>query len=92
MAEPLLSFVAERIIKTLGSRAVKEIGLVWGVNAELQNLTNTVSTIKDLLLDAEDKQAAGDRAVKRWLGRLEDVIYDADDFLDAVSTKLYEEK
>jgi hypothetical protein len=63
MAEPLLSFVAERIIQTLGSQAVKQIGLLWGVKDELQSLTDTVSTIKDVLLDAEDKQAAGDRAV-----------------------------
>ncbi|XP_059451681.1 putative disease resistance protein RGA3 [Corylus avellana] len=87
MAEPLLSFVAEQIIKTFGSLAVKQIGLLGGVKDELQSLTDTVSTIKDVLLDAEDKQAAGDRAVKRWLGRLEDVIYDADDLLDAVSTE-----
>jgi len=39
------------------------------------------------LLDAEEKQAAGDRAVRSWLGRLEDAIYDADDLLDAVSTE-----
>ncbi|XP_059439212.1 putative disease resistance protein RGA4 [Corylus avellana] len=87
MAESLLSFVAERIIQTLGSLAVKQIGPLWGVKDELKSLTDTVSTIKDVLLDAEDKQAAGDRAVKHWLGRLEDVIYDADDLLDAVSTE-----
>jgi hypothetical protein len=40
-----------------------------------------------VLLDAEEKQAAGDRAVSRWLERLEDVVYDADDLLDAVSTE-----
>ena len=50
-------------------------------------MINTISTIKDVLLDAEEEQAAGDRAVRRWLRRLEDVIYDADDLLDAVSTE-----
>ncbi|KAB9490746.1 hypothetical protein FH972_027039 [Carpinus fangiana] len=87
MADPLLSFVAERIIEVLCSPAVKQIGLFWGVKDELQSLTDTVSTIKDVLLDAKDKQAAGDRAVQRWLGRLEDVIYDADDLLEEVSTE-----
>ncbi|XP_059439151.1 putative disease resistance protein RGA3 [Corylus avellana] len=87
MAELLLSVVAERIIGTLGSLAAKEIGLLWGVKDELQSLTNTVSTIKDVLLDAEDKQADGDRAVTRWLERLEDAMYDADDLLDEVSTE-----
>jgi hypothetical protein len=87
MAEKLLFATAGLIINTLGSPAVKEIGLLWGVKDEIESLTNTVSTIKDVLLDAEEKHAAGDRAVSRWLGRLEDVIYDADDLLDAVSTE-----
>jgi hypothetical protein len=86
MAE-LLFATAELIINTLGSPAAKQIGLLWGVKDEIESLTNTVSTIKDVLLDAEEKQAAGDRAVRRWLGRLEDAIYDADDLLDAVSTE-----
>ncbi|KAE8038722.1 hypothetical protein FH972_011200 [Carpinus fangiana] len=48
MAELLLSVVVEGIIKTLGSLAVEEIGLLWGVKDELRSLTNTVSTIKDI--------------------------------------------
>jgi hypothetical protein len=86
MAE-LLFVPVERLIEALCSSAAKEIGLLWGVRDEIESLTNTVSTIKDVLLDAEEKQAAGDRAVSRWLGRLEDVVYDADDLLDAVSTE-----
>ena len=69
------------MIETLGSLAAKEIGLLWGVEDELQSLRNTVLMIKDVLLDAEEKQAAGDRAVTRWLGELNDAIYDADDVL-----------
>ncbi|XP_059439346.1 putative disease resistance protein RGA4 [Corylus avellana] len=87
MEERLLFGVVEGIIKSLGSPASKEIGLLWGVEDEVERLANTVSTIKDLLLDAEEKQAVGDHAVARWLGRLEDAMYDADDLLDAVSTE-----
>jgi len=86
MAELLLA-TAELFLDTLCSPAAEQIGLLWGVKDEIESLTNTVSTIKDVLLDAEEKRAAGDRAVRRWLGRLEDVIYDADDLLDAVSTE-----
>jgi hypothetical protein len=86
MAE-LLFVPVERLIEALCSSAAKEIGLLWGVRDEIESLTNTVSTIKDVLLDADEKQAAGDRAVSRWLGRLEDVVYDADDLLDAFSTE-----
>ncbi|GLT62916.1 hypothetical protein SLA2020_355180 [Shorea laevis] len=87
MAEQLLFGTAERMIGTLGSLAAKEIGLLWGVKDEIESLRNTVSTIEDVLLDAEEKHAAGDRAVTRWLGRLEDAMFDADDLLDAVSTE-----
>ncbi|GLT53010.1 hypothetical protein SLA2020_263100 [Shorea laevis] len=87
MAELQIFGATERIIETLDSLAAEKIGLLWGVKDELESLTNTVSTIKDVLLDAEEKQAAGDRAVTRWLGRLEDAMFDADDLLDAVSTE-----
>jgi len=85
MAE-LLFVTAERLIEALGSSAVRKIGLLWGVQDDLQSLTNTVSAIKAVLLDAE-KQAARSHAVKDWLGKLEEVVYDADDLLDAVSTE-----
>ena len=88
MAEHLLFSVVEGIIKSLSSPAAKDISLLWGVQDEVERLANTVSIIKDVLMDAEEKQAAGDHAVTRWLGRLEDVMYDADDLLDAVSIEV----
>jgi hypothetical protein len=92
MAEQLLFGTADLIIKTLGSPAAKEIGLLWGVQDEIESLINTVSTIKVVLLDAEEKRAAGNHAVRYWLGRLDDVIYDADDLLDAISTDALQRK
>ena len=56
MAEGALIKVAERIIGQLGNLALKEIGLLWGVKAELEKLGNTVSTIEAVLLDAEEQQ------------------------------------
>jgi Leucine-rich repeat (LRR) protein len=87
MAEQLLLVPAEKIIETLVSLAANEIGLLWGVKDELQRLTDTVSTIKAVLLDAEEKQVAGNHQVTDWLKKLEDAMYDADDLLDAVSTE-----
>jgi hypothetical protein len=87
MAEQLLLVPAEKIIETLVSLAANEIGLLWGVKDELQRLTGTVSTINAVLLDAEEKQAAGNNQVADWLKKLEDAMYDADDLLDAVSTE-----
>ncbi|XP_059428669.1 putative disease resistance protein RGA4 [Corylus avellana] len=87
MAEQILFGIAQRIIETLGSLAAKEIGLLWGFENELQSLSNTVSTIEAVLLDAEEQQAAGNHQVTLWLRKLEDAIYDADDLLDVVSTE-----
>jgi hypothetical protein len=93
MADQLLFGTAERIIDTLTSLVSKEIGLLRGVEGELKSLKNTVSTIKAVLLDAEDKQAAVDgHAVKDWLGKLNDVIYDVDDLLDAFSTEVLQKE
>ncbi|KAB1220078.1 putative disease resistance protein RGA4 [Morella rubra] len=88
MAEGLLFSIAEGILGKLGSRALQELGLLWGVKDELEKLQDTVSTIKAVLLDAEEKRAAGNNAVKLWLERLDDVVYKADDLLTISPPKM----
>jgi hypothetical protein len=87
MAEAVLFNTAEGIMKSLGSLALQEIGLLWGFKDELKKLGSTVSTIQAVLLDAEEQQAKN-HAVKDWLGKLKDAIYEADDLLDDYSTQL----
>ena len=87
MAEPALFHTAASIVKSLGSLTLQEIELLWGFKDELQKLKDTVSTIQAVLLDAEEQQAKN-RAVKDWLGKLKDDMYDADDLLDDFSTQL----
>jgi hypothetical protein len=86
MAEGVLFSVAEGIIGKLGSLAFKEIELLWGFKDKLDELTNTVSTIQAVLLDAEEQQV-GSHAVRVWLKRLEDAMYEADNLLDDFSTE-----
>ncbi|GLT54166.1 hypothetical protein SLA2020_273880 [Shorea laevis] len=86
MAEGVLFNVAGEIIENLGSLAFKGIKLRWGVKDELEKLKDTVSIINDVLLDAEEQQVES-RAVRNWLGKLEDAIYEADDLLDDFSTE-----
>ncbi|XP_035542599.1 disease resistance protein RGA2-like [Juglans regia] len=86
MAEGILFDIVARIIESLGSQALKEIRLLWGVTDELEKLRNTVSTIQAVLLDAEE-QCAVNRQVRDWLEKLKDVFYDADDLLDGFSTE-----
>ncbi|KAK4591996.1 hypothetical protein RGQ29_016463 [Quercus rubra] len=87
MAEGALFNVAEGIIGQLGNLALKEIGLLWGVKDELENLKNTVSTIKAVLQDAEEQQAQS-HAIKDWVAKLKDVLFEADDLLDDFSTEV----
>ncbi|KAM3686474.1 hypothetical protein ACJW31_10G005200 [Castanea mollissima] len=86
MAGALIS-VAEGIIGQLAKPALQEIVLLWGVKGELDELRNTVSSIKAVILDAEEKQAQ-DGAISDWLRKLTDVLYEADDLLDDFSTEV----
>ncbi|XP_021625054.2 putative disease resistance protein RGA4 [Manihot esculenta] len=51
-----------------------------------RKLQTTLSTIKAILIDANEKQEES-RAVKDWIRRLKEVVYDADDLLDDVATE-----
>ena len=86
MAQGVAFSLARKVLELLSPLIREEIKLACGVKAELENLKGTVSTIKDVLLDAEKK--AGDSvAVKGWLEKLKDVLHDADDVLDDFSTE-----
>ncbi|KAJ9159472.1 hypothetical protein P3X46_024979 [Hevea brasiliensis] len=87
MAEAILYDIAGEIILKLGSRALQEIALWWGVNDEIDKLQDTGSRIQAVLLDAEEKQAWNNQ-VKDWLGKLKEVVFDADDLLDDFSTEV----
>ncbi|KAE8098402.1 hypothetical protein FH972_016470 [Carpinus fangiana] len=79
MAE-LASTITANILEKIGSLAYSEFNSVFGIKNELRKLRRTMSIIKDVLLDAEEKQA-GDRALSGWLRQLKDVFYDAEDVL-----------
>ncbi|KAB2608267.1 disease resistance protein RGA1 [Pyrus ussuriensis x Pyrus communis] len=73
--------LAAKLIERLSSIASEEICLAWGVQADLQKLGRTMSTIRDVLLDAEEKQARNS-GLRSWLRQLKDVFLDAEDLLD----------
>ncbi|CAN6719211.1 unnamed protein product [Malus baccata var. baccata] len=70
MAELVFELVS-KLINQLGSIVYNEISLAWGVKSDLQKLEHTMFTIKDVVLDAEEKQV-----------QLKDVFLDAEDLLD----------
>uniref|UniRef100_A0A803LU46 Uncharacterized protein n=1 Tax=Chenopodium quinoa TaxID=63459 RepID=A0A803LU46_CHEQI len=85
MADSVLYGIAQEVLKNLGSTALTEIASAWGFKARLEKLNNTINTLKDVLLDAENKQADS-RAVRDWLERLTAVVYAADDLFDEFVT------
>ncbi|KAL2901458.1 putative disease resistance protein RGA3 [Bienertia sinuspersici] len=71
MAEGILFGIAQEVLKNLGSRALDE-------------LRETIDTIKNVLLDAEERQADS-HAIRHWLERLHTAVYAADDLFDEVA-------
>ncbi|PHT54558.1 hypothetical protein CQW23_09020 [Capsicum baccatum] len=87
MAESFLFNIIERVLAKVSSIAVYEISLAWNVKTDLRKLQSTLSTIKAVLLDANEKQAKN-HEVRDWLEKLRDVVYDVDDLMDDLSTQL----
>lgn len=76
----------EALIDKLSCLMKMEIGLMWGVDKAMKRLASILSTIRDVLEDAEQKHAT-DEAVLNWLLKLKDLAYDADDILDELETE-----
>ncbi|KAK9989348.1 hypothetical protein SO802_029587 [Lithocarpus litseifolius] len=91
MADAILNGVVRKIIESLGSSTLKQIGSIWGVKDELEKMHNTVLTIQAVLEDAEEQQVQNHQ-VKHWLNRLRDVVFDADDLLSEFSTHVFRRK
>jgi Leucine-rich repeat (LRR) protein len=91
MAEAILYCVTQTIIESLGSSTLQQIGSIWGVKAEFEKMTNTVSTIQAVLQDAEEQQV-NNRQVRDWLMKLRDAVFDADDLLSNFSTHVLRQR
>uniref|UniRef100_A0A2N9HI74 Rx N-terminal domain-containing protein n=1 Tax=Fagus sylvatica TaxID=28930 RepID=A0A2N9HI74_FAGSY len=81
MAEGALFHLAGKVLDVLGSFILQKLKLASGVETEIENLRDTVSTIHAVILDAE-KKSSHSHQIKDWLRKLKDVLHDADDLLD----------
>ncbi|KAG2405612.1 Disease resistance protein [Vigna angularis] len=81
MAESFLFSIAESLIAKLASRTFQEASRLVDLYDDLQDLTNTLSLVKDVLLDAQQKQEHN-HELRRWLSQLKTVFSDAEDVLD----------
>ncbi|KAK9268740.1 hypothetical protein L1049_000501 [Liquidambar formosana] len=69
------------------SSLIKERYLsIAGVKEDVVELSSSLTRIKAVLQDAEEKQLK-DQATKDWLRKLKDAAYDAEDVLDFFKTE-----
>ncbi|XP_065630834.1 putative disease resistance protein RGA4 [Quercus suber] len=85
MADAILYGVVRKIIESLGSSTLQQVGSIWGFKDDLKKMSNTVSTVQAVLEDAEEQQVQS-RQVRDWLTKLRDAVFDADDLLSKLST------
>ncbi|KAL5575066.1 hypothetical protein UlMin_016765 [Ulmus minor] len=73
--------LAQNVLEKLASSAFEEISLAWV----------TMSTIKAVLLDAEERQT-NDATLRIWLTNLKDVFLNARDLLDEIECEVLRRK
>ena len=86
MAEVIATALLKVVFDKLSSKVVEELGLLMGLDKQLGKLERSLSTIQDVLEDAEVRQVK-EKALRGWLRQLKDVAYDADDVLDEIAAK-----
>ncbi|KAE8098403.1 hypothetical protein FH972_016474 [Carpinus fangiana] len=90
MAE-IASAIAAKILEKLGALAYGEFSSVLNIKSEFRELEGTMTTIKAVLLDAEEKQASN-RSLSIWLRQLKAIFYEAEDVLDEVECEILRKK
>ena len=63
--------------------------MLLGIPGQIEKLGGTIRDIQSVLADAERKQS-NDKTIERWLKKLKDVLYDADDVIDLCQIKARE--
>jgi len=81
MAESFIFSIAESLVTKLASHAFQEASRVVGLYDDLRDLTKTLSLVKAVLLDAQQKQEHN-HELREWLTQLKTVFSDAEDLLD----------
>ncbi|XP_068646072.1 putative disease resistance protein RGA1 [Aristolochia californica] len=77
----VLQPVLDVVLNNITSAIKEEINVIWGVEEELEKLLGTLSAIRSVLADAEEKQETS-QLLNDWLRKLKDVAYDAEDVVD----------
>ncbi|KAK9666931.1 hypothetical protein RND81_14G221700 [Saponaria officinalis] len=85
MAELGIS-LASKLIEVVGSEAIRDICSMWGYKSQLDDLKDTITTIRQVLLDAESKDGKLCHEAQDYIRKLKNAVYDADDLFDEFLT------
>ncbi|XP_058738246.1 disease resistance protein RGA2-like [Vicia villosa] len=81
MAESFVFDIADSLLGKLASYICEEAAQAYGVYEDLQGIKDTLSIVRGLLLDAEDKKDHK-HGLREWLRQLHNICSDAEDVLD----------
>ncbi|KAM1304502.1 hypothetical protein ACFX2F_022159 [Malus domestica] len=85
MVEAVPFGIATHLLVKLGASTFQELGLIYGIDKDLTKLESTLSTIRAVLSDAEEKQEMS-HLVQEWMRKLKDVMYRADNVFHVFET------
>ncbi|KAK9663609.1 hypothetical protein RND81_O271300 [Saponaria officinalis] len=85
MADLAIS-LAGKLIEVVGSQVIREICSIWGFKSQLDDLKDTITTIRQVLLDAESKNGKLCHEAPDYILKLKNAVYDADDLFDEFLT------
>ncbi|KAF8405340.1 hypothetical protein HHK36_010244 [Tetracentron sinense] len=83
MAEPVVSFVVER----LGDLLIQEVIFLYGASEQVQRMQTKMKRMQCFLKDADTIQERDER-VRNWVADIRDIAYDAEDVIDTFILKV----
>ncbi|XP_024199356.1 putative disease resistance protein At3g14460 isoform X2 [Rosa chinensis] len=87
VGEVFLAAFLQVLFDRLASREFLKFARQKGIGGKLEKWSETLSAIRAVLYDAEEKQLIS-MSVKEWLDDLKDLAYDVEDILDRFSTDM----
>ncbi|XP_027352861.1 putative disease resistance protein RGA3 isoform X2 [Abrus precatorius] len=81
MAEFFVFDIAESLLRKLASHVYEEASRAHHVYEDLQGIKDTLSIVKGVLLDAEEKKEQK-HGLREWLRQIQRVCYSAEDLFD----------
>ncbi|KAJ1263469.1 hypothetical protein BS78_09G186800 [Paspalum vaginatum] len=91
IGEAVLSAFMQALFDKVIAAAIGELKFPQDVTEELQKLSSIMSTIQDLVEDAEERQMK-DKTARNWLAKLKNVAYEMDDLLDEYAAEALRSK